>query len=915
MLRELEAAVRAWFIRAASPPSGLWRDHGPSPWTLIFDSETLTDISLRLRVLAYQIRLEGALVETGLAYDPGALSLAELEALQAYAARTGLYLRTVREFVVDVFERVAVDLRGTVVGHNLPFDISRIASGHGRIVSGRGFDGRLDRSMLGGVSFALPGTDTRIQVKRTTARDAFIRLALGAGSSPEKRNRERGGDAADHRGYWVDTGTIGGALLGRKLKLGTLADLLGTEHRKTSVELAGPVDAALLDYACNDVQVTWECFVALRDRYAAFGLSQTRLHRIHSEASIAKAIVREMGVAPWRQVQPAFPDALTAAVMEAYYGGRVECGVRSMAVPGILVDFASQYATASTLLQMWPFHVATGIETKEEDPAAIQAWLERLTVDDVLDPSTWTALHVLVEVDPCGARLPTRAQFAGRTHHSGERSVRQRNVALVDRSDHTTQWWTLADAAAAVLETDRAPTILRAIRFRPTGLQEGLHPVDLHGDTAYRVDPSTDDVIRRLVELRTSRRVEAKAARAAGDERLARDLEARAGALKKSANSLAYGVPIEVNITDFAKAIPTTVVRPDGSRYQAVNVHRSEEPGMWFHPLIATVVVSGGRLLLAAAIRLVRDAGGTYAFCDTDSLFVVATEEGGPVAPLGLAGHAGAPAVPALSRSTVRRIVDRFEALNRYDRAIVTGSILNIVPVNFDPETGSERELWCFAIAAKRYALFTRESDGSPRIASDDKDAYRSEHGLGHLLPPLDRRAGTPPEDWVSAWWEYLLRLELDLPADRPTWFDQPAVSPLAITSAQDERAFATYNAGRPYSSQVRPWGFGMIAHVHPLARTAGVPRVLVSAREDDPTKWGDLWWFDRSDPTARRYRIRTGDPAWLLRDTLTVQSYGDYFDAFRRHAEAKAAGPEGEPCSIWTRGQLRPLVVEVTST
>ncbi len=62
-----------------------------------------------------------------------------------------------------------------------------------------------------------------------------------------------------------------------------------------------------------------------------------------------------------------------------------------------------------------------------------------------------------------------------------------------------------------------------------------------------------------------------------------------------------------------------TVHLPDGSNYR-IKRERTEEPGRWFHPLIATLVAGAGRLLLATAMRLAADLGGSWAFCDTNSL-------------------------------------------------------------------------------------------------------------------------------------------------------------------------------------------------------------------------------------------------------------------------------------------------------
>jgi hypothetical protein len=134
-----------------------------------------------------------------------------------------------------------------------------------------------------------------------------------------------------------------------------------------------------------------------------------------------------------------------------------------------------------------------------------------------------------------------------------------------------------------------------------------------------------------------------------------------------------------------------------------------EEPGRFFYPPLAALITAGARLMLTLLERSITDLGGTWAFCDTDSMAIVATEEGGlipcPGGPHRLAD--GGAAIRALSWVQVNDVVTRFEALNPYDRAAVPGSILKVEDVNFDPGTGVRRELRCQAISAKRYALFT----------------------------------------------------------------------------------------------------------------------------------------------------------------------------------------------------------------
>jgi hypothetical protein len=66
------------------------------------------------------------------------------------------------------------------------------------------------------------------------------------------------------------------------------------------------------------------CFAALVDKYELHQLSQTHLGKVLSEASLGKAYLREMGMRPFRELQPDFPDYLNGIVMSSYYGGRSE---------------------------------------------------------------------------------------------------------------------------------------------------------------------------------------------------------------------------------------------------------------------------------------------------------------------------------------------------------------------------------------------------------------------------------------------------------------------------------------------------------------------------------------------------------------------------------------------------------------
>jgi DNA polymerase type B, organellar and viral len=156
------------------------------------------------------------------------------------------------------------------------------------------------------------------------------------------------------RGFFVDAKTIGAALTSRSDTLASLAEFLNVPSRKlTTEEHGGPLTREYLDYAMQDVQVTWECYAELHQRYAKHGLTQTPIHRIKSEAGIGKAYLKEMVIKPWRLVQPDFPAEMINIIMQTYFGGRSEVHLRRIIAQVLYCDFLSMYPTVCTLMGLW----------------------------------------------------------------------------------------------------------------------------------------------------------------------------------------------------------------------------------------------------------------------------------------------------------------------------------------------------------------------------------------------------------------------------------------------------------------------------------------------------------------------------------------------------------------------------------
>ena len=302
------------------------------------------------------------------------------------------------------------------------------------------------------------------------------------------------------------------------------------------------------------------------------------------------------------------------------------------------------------------------------------------------------------------------------------------------------------------------------------------------------IDPSTDDFIRRLVELRADVR---KRQRGAGADHgaLADRLDAVQLGMKVTANGTCYGSPIEMNVIEHRKPVNVTVYRPNGSSYRT-RATRTEKPGTWFNPLIATLVAAGGRLLLSAAMRLVSDDGGSYVFCDTDSLFIAATKAGGLLPCVGgdQVGQEGQHAIRALSHEQVDQIVARFVEVNPLRARLHSRVGTEIERENFDPETGGA--------ARGRGTRSPRSATRSTSLAQKESLRYwaelESDGALSTASDSCNRRPTTTPRLRVEAGrtlgGEHLLCVEFGIEDPAPDWFDEPAVGRLTVSSPRDGR-------------------------------------------------------------------------------------------------------------------------------
>ncbi len=759
---------------------------GASPWTLTFDCETTTHPGQALRFGAYQLRNVGELVESGLFYDSQGVSDAELATLTAYAGEHGLELRTRDGFADDVFFARAYQLRATIIGFNLPFDLSRLAIKHG---SARApLDGDTG-GMRGGFTFRLSPQKIypNVIVRHLSKNAASIKFAATMRQRDGRGQRNRGVHTPVRRGHFLDVKTLANALFAKNFSLATLSGFLQVANPKLDFdEFDGPITADMLHYAVRDVQATWECHAELAARFERLSLTRTLPEKVYSEAGIGKGYLKQMGIAPWRDVQPDVASPLFGTIMGSYFGGRSEVRIRREVRQVMLCDFLSMYPTVCTLMGLWRFATASGMAWQDSTDDT-RTLLDAADLSALQSPATWARLATLVRVVPDGEIYPVRAAYDGEAQ-----STIGANHLSADRS----LWFTLADCIAAKLLSGKTPRIIQALSFMPGPVQPGLEPIDIAGNPEYRVDPNTTDFFKRVIELRQSVKVRMKAA--TGDERTRLDTEQNA--LKICANSTSYGIWIEVNVEALSKRRSLTVHSTTSDPFSFL-ADKAEQPGRYFHPLLGTLITGAARLMLAITERLISDSGLEWAFCDTDSMAIAKPDA------MNDAGF----------RERVAGIVDWFGSLNPYE---FDGSILKVEDVNGSLANGAPEPLYCLAISSKRYALFNIGADGAPIMRKV------SAHGLGHLLPPYGE-ANAPthlptPDDsvlrdgtyrWHCDLCHQIVTAALSGKPDRVLLdFHQalsgPAISRYAATSPELLRWFGRYNADRPYRDQIKPFGF-----------------------------------------------------------------------------------------------------------
>jgi hypothetical protein len=303
--------------------------------------------------------------------------------------------------------------------------------------------------------------------------------------------------------------------------------------------------------------------------------------------------------------------------------------------------------------------------------------------------------------------------------------------------------------------------------------------------------------------------------------------------------------------------------------------------------------------------KCVQNLQGSYLFCDTDSMCIVGSKTNELVPCSGGRFQLnGKQAIKALTLRQVKTIARRFNKLNPYDPNLV-GDILKIEDINHidsDPNKAF-RQLFGYAVSAKRYALFTKAG----KNISIEK---ASGHGLGYLFAPKERDASQANIDdeseetpkWVLEAWEYLLRREFKYEPKQPRWLSLPATMRMVMTSPN------VLKNRRP--DWLAPFNFFFFPILSDLGGYPfGFDRAnfqFITPPETERKKWGTLKGINLLD--GRSYQIsKVRDPN---QTKVIPDSFRIILRQYLRKPEVKSLAPDGSSCDADTSGLLRRAMI-----
>jgi hypothetical protein len=697
---------------------------------LVFDTETTIDQYQNFKIGYFQIYQDGVIQHDGLFYDPDILNERENKVLEAYSRKHNISLYSLNEFIDSVFYPEVFELKTLCNGYNLAFDLSRIAKRSG---NSRGRN-------RGGFTLTLSDDPFKPPV---------IIRKLGYSNSFKFTTTKQNKGESYFPGYFLDTQRLAEVLLqSNHISLEKAGEKLNTPVQKMKGVEHGKVTERYIEYLVKDVETTQAVYEKLVKELDVYQI-HIPITKVFSSASIGKHALSQLGIKPFLELNPDFPDSVIGNIMTSYYGGRTECKIRKEPTKVTVLDFTSMYPTITMEMELWKYIIAESLEIQDITEET-RRFVSNLKLSDLQKQDTWKKLVVMVKIQPDNDILPVRMDYKG--NNTGF------NVGVNYLSSDSEMWHSLPDVIGSYLLTGKVPKITEAIKFIPKGVQKGLRKSRILG---IDIDPLKDNVVQVLVEER--QKIKKKLKKTDKNDPEYQHLSSRAQAIKILVNALSYGIFIELNPED--KKSEFQVYGLDNF---VTKENKFEKSGKYFHPLLAVMITSGARLFLTIAEAKLKELGAIHAYMDTDSVFVPPEK--------------------------AQELVEFFQPLNPYNMDI---------PL-LKPE---KKDLWFYGIASKRYALYYYENEKISFMK--DERSYKL-HGLGHLTNPFPNSV---EDWQAEIWQDILkLHYEMITERDiEEKYSNLYSISQLTVSTSNVLNRFKKLNEGKPWREQIKPFNFFLV--------------------------------------------------------------------------------------------------------
>ncbi|MGI9104521.1 MAG: hypothetical protein ACR2IF_18920 [Terriglobales bacterium] len=797
----------------------------------------------------------------------------EMRILRRFVKDSTFELGTADEFRRKVFLKY-LKADSLIVAYDAPFEISRIAVKWNKSLKRRrafSFYFRVFKDRKTG-KVRPSGYEPGLSIESLDASKAIYRLIKYAFHA---QDAEREQEQQSSNVHVLDLRTLTAVLSGENYTFATACDIFGIPASRAR-KLRTRVTKSAIEGLLRNVTAELELLNGLKQEFAPHGFDLP-LERFFSPATLAKEYLSEMGIKPPQQ-KFNISDRINGIAMQALAAGRAECNIPRTVLPITYVDFTSQFPACSSLLDCREILCAESLDFPDFTTEAREI-VERATLADCFRPAFWKRLRWFALVEPNEDVLPMRAKF-------GKREDADPTLGWNFLTSKQPIWITGPDAVAAKL-LGKPLKILEAVHVIPCGVQPGLSAIKLCGEID--VDPHRDDLAVKLVELRSI---------------LKKKKPKLAGGVKVAANSVAFGIPCQLDVGDLEPSSPLTVFSGE-AQYPTLPADVWEQPSEFYCPIIASLVTGGSHLLCAMLERAVRDRGGHIAAMDTDSAMIVSTRDGELIPCVGGTETVESfhlpsanAAIRALPWSEVDSIREQFEPLNPWRDTLKT-PFLKLEQENFASD-GERRPLYAYCISAKLYCLFNLDEHGL-------LVRKPSGHGLGFLQAPYrvrewQRRTGRKWEEdlppWVYEAWHFIVARELGLPYKRPSWLKQPAAMAVPVTRPRVmDRLGVFKDKLRPFTVVIVPFpkkeanllwqGYFIMPYREKLDDLGGRPMVNVVSGET-------FYIHDKNSPAA------TKRPGWLSLKTME-----DEITHVLSRAESKFCTPNGSTCTSRTAGLL----------